>query len=377
MTSSKEIKYLFVARGPGEAGQARSLAKYVATKGGVVLFALLQKENLHFFSHDKNFQLFLTETPQRLKRVIAKEKPEVFLIFNSKAWAANKAFREKPLFKKPCLTLCVDSNWLFNNKKYPNFPFIPWADKYLVLFPKKIFELGLKKNGGGFVIPRPTLKQVIPVGFIPTYPKVPAKERERIRKKYKVQKDEKFIFSYFSGFGAGHRVFAFNNLIASVDRLIKKGRKIKVLYVGPTEDIDEKKLSKTWLLKEEKISAKEYFVVLSASDLVFQHQGMVTLSQAISAGVPVIANVHLLKELPPSVQKLHFWEVAPFDKAGSCKMFSKSTTLKKIGLEIDKLLYNTAAIKKMTKAQRAIFEKGEGRAFSIIQKLLKEKICPN
>lgn len=365
------MKYLFVAMGPGETSQARALAKYIEKKGGEILFALHQRKNLHFLVEDKKFKIFLTENPQKLKRIVEKEKPDILLLFNSKMWGNFREFFETPPFKKPTLALCLDSNWLFNDKRYPAFRFIKWVDKYLVLFPKKIFESGLKENSGDFVIPKNVLQKIIPVGFIPSYKKPSQKSILKIRKKYGIQKNQKFIFSYFSGFGAGHRIFAFNNLFLAIEKLIKKGRKIKVLYVGPTHDLDPEKLKKNWLLKEEFLSAKEYFLTLSKTDLIFQHQGMATLSQAIAAQVPVICNVHILKErvLP----KLHFWEVSPFKRAGVCEMFSKSTPIGKIAKTIDELLFNEKKRREMQKKQKLIWKNGEEKAFKIIKNLLKEK----
>lgn len=352
----QQNKYLFVARGPGEAGQARSLAKYIAQKKGKIVFCLLQEKNLSFVSEDKDFKTYLTKNPKELWKVMEKERPEVLLVFNSKTWAFNKDFQKKP----PCLSIGVDSNWLFNNKEYPCYPFIEWLDKYFVLFPEKIFSLGLKN----FKIKKEVLKKIIPVGFVPTYE--PIKDKERIRKKYKIGKDERIIFSYFSGFGAGHRVFALNNLLSAVKRLREKDRKLKVLYIGPQEGLEEK-LNQEWILKKEKLPCSEYFKTLASCDLVFQHQGMVTLSQAISAKVPVICNVSLLK---PPLPKIHFWEVEPFQRAKMCKMFSKSSSAKKISKTIDKLLYKRTSREKMLKAQTKFFEKGEEKAYQLIQKLL-------
>lgn len=365
-------KYLFASMGPGETSQARALAKYIAKKGGEILFCLRRGKNLPFLSKDREFKVFITETPKDLKKVIEKEKPDIVLFFNSKMWGSCKGFLENPLFKKPPLTVCIDSNWLFNDKKYPTFRFIEWADKYLVLFPKKVFKLGLKENGGDFIIPKNVLKKIIPVGFIPSYKKPSQKRILKTRKKYKIQKKEKFIFSYFSDFEAGHRVFAFDNLIDAVDRLIKKGKKIKVLYTGPTEDLDPNKLKKTWLIKIRKLSASEYFLTLASSDLVFQHQGMATLTQAISSGIPAICNVHNLRG--GSILRLHFWEVAPFKRAGACEMFSKSTPIKEISKEIEQLLYNPKARQRIQKNQKLIFEQGEKSSFEILKDLLSTKL---
>lgn len=368
----KKIKFFFVAMGPGETGHARALAKYISEKGGRILFAVHQKINLHFVSGDKEFKIYLTENPEKLKGIVEKENPRVLLLFNSKIWGGEKEFLENPPFKKPPLVLTFDSNWLFNEKKYPTFPFIKWADKYLIVFPKKIFELGLKENGGDFEIEKSVLEKIIPVGFIPSHQKPPEEEILKKRKEYGIGPQEKVIFSYFSGFGATHRIWAFENFIKAMERLVKKIKKVKAIYVGPTEDLNQQKLKRDWLIIKQNLSAEDYFLTLAGSDLVFQHQGMVTLSQAISCQIPVIANVSILKG--SLIPKLHFWEVEPFFKIGTCQMFSRSTKIEKISKGIEELLFNTKRGKEMQKVQKSIYEEGEKRSFKIINKLLKEKL---
>jgi UDP-N-acetylglucosamine:LPS N-acetylglucosamine transferase len=149
-----------------------------------------------------------------------------------------------------------------------------------------------------------------------------------------------------------------------MNSLIKKGRKIKAVYIGPRIGIQ-----KEWLIEKEGVSAKKYFEILSSSDLVFMHQGMVTLAQAISCQIPVICNVSILKtEIP----RLHFWEVLPFKRAGVCEMFSKTTKIEKIEKGIEELLYDEKEIEKMRKKQKEIFERGEERFFKELK-----KICAN
>lgn len=365
--SLSKIKFLFVARGPGEAAQARALARYIAAKGGKILFAILKQENRFFLEKDKNFKIFFTPEPLMLKTLAGKEKPDVILFFNSKTWG--KSLSENPFFLKYPLSLSVDSNWLFNEKKYPAYPFLKNLGQYFVLFPKKIFEMGLKENGGNFEIEKTMREKIVPVGFIPSYEKPSAQTRLRIRKKFGLKKDEKWIFCYFSGFGAGHRVWALDNFLRAVDSLIKKGKKIRAIYTGPTEDLDLETIKRPWLLLQEKLSSDDYFLTLASADLVFQHQGMVTLAQAISANVPVICNVGLLRN-ESSLLKLHFWEVESFAKVGACKMFSKSSPSVKISQAIEELLYHNSTVEKMRKKQRSIFENGEKRTFEIIKKLL-------
>lgn len=370
MKSSKKIKYLFVARGPGETGQARALARYIAGKGGKIVFCLQEEKNLYFLKEDKDFTIYHTKTAKDLKRVIENEKPQALLIFNSKIW--DRDFKINPGFKRPLLVFCVDSNWLFNADKYPLFDFVAWADKYLVIFPEKIFNFGLKQNKGNFAIKKETLKKIIPVGFVPSYEKPSLQKIAKLRKSYGIKRNEKFIFSYFSGFGAGHRDFAFYNMVKAIEILIEKKRKIKALYVGPTENINQQKLNSPWLLKKENFCADDFFLTLASSDLVFQHQGMVTLSQAISANVPAICNVQLYKN--HCFPSIHFCEVRPFERAGVCKMFPKSTKPEKIAKEIEKLLYDRKVRGEMIKAQQGIAENGEKKSFEIIKKFIAQKI---
>ena len=353
-------KFCFVSRGPGETGQARALAKFLSKRGGKILFCLHQERNLFFLKDDKEFKTFLTPGPGDLKKIVETENPDFLFLFNSKMW--DDEFKKKCPFKKPKFVFCFDSNWLFNEEKYPQYKFVKWADKYFILFPKKIFELGLKEFGGNFEIEEKIKKRLIPIGFIPSYPPLPEEKKKKIKKELGVK--EKLIFSYFSGFGAGYRSFALENFVKTLERLIERKINVKAIYIGPRCGIQ-----KNWLIEKEGVSAKKYFEILASSDLVFMHQGMVTLAQAISCQIPVICNVSILKnELP----RLHFWEVLPFKRAGVCEMFSKTTKIEKIAEKIEEFLFNKREIEKMKRRQKEIFERGE-------EKFLKEleKICAN
>lgn len=361
--SLKNIKFLFVSRGPGETGQARALAKLLEENGAKIIFCLHQEKNKFFLKDDKEFSVFLTPTPADLKNILEKQKPKFLFLFNSKMWSDD--FKKNPPFKKPDFVFCFDSNWLFNQKKYPRYKYVEWADKYFILFPKKIFELGLKENGGNFEIEKKIKEKVLPVGFIPAYK--PIREKEKIRKKLAIKKNEKFIFSYFSGWGAGHRIWALEKMIKAVDVLIKKKNKIRVIYVGPIADLSLEKIKRNWLILKEKMSAKEFFITLASSDLVFMHQGMVTLAQAVGCKIPAILNVSVLKK---EIPWLHFAEVLPFKKAGICEMFSEKEKIKNISRTIEELLFNKNEIEKMSKKQSEIFEDGERRVFEEIKKLL-------
>ena len=364
-------KFLFVARGPGETGQARGLAKYIFNHGGRIFFALHQKINYSFLKKDVGFSVSLTKNPEALRRMVRKVNPDVILLFNSKMWGS---YKEEFFVIPPsarAINVCVDSNWLFNIKKYPFYHFIPWADKYFINIHCEIFRLGLKAHGGNFVIQQSMRDKIEPVGFIPTLKAPKIKERLAIRRKYRVKTNEKLIFSYFSGFGAGHRAWAFSNLISAIDSLTKKGYRIKVLYVGQTKDVDQEKIKRDWLFIEKELDGDNYYTTLSSSDLVFQHQGLVTLTQAISARVPVICNVSRLSN--ERLSKIHFWEVAPFARSGVCKMLRKSDTVGEVARTIEKLLYDSKEIARMKKTQRKYYTPGEPLVYEVIKKLLKEK----
>ena len=369
---SNKIKYLFFAIGPGETSQARALAKYISRRGGEIIFSLQQRVNLFFVAKDREFKVFVTETPIKLKRLIETKRPDVLLFFNSKAWNNYKSFIKGPPFQKPPICIAVDSNWLFNNKIYKNLRFSEWMDKYLVTIPKKIFRLGLKENGGNFKIPRENLKKIISVGFLPSFKKPSLKKKTKLKNKYKIKKTEKLIFAYFSGYGAEHKIWAFDNLVNSVDRLTKKGKKIKVIYVGPKKNLNRERIKREWLIFKGKLAAEEFFLTLASSDLVFQHQGLATLSQGVSAGIPIIANVARYKK--SSLPNIHFWEVRPFEKAGVCFLFSKSSSIKKISKKIEKLIYNPAVRQEMQRKQKSVFERGEEKSFRVIKEIIKNKL---
>lgn len=365
----KKVKFLILTMGPGETIQGIALANYAAEKGNDITFATRLKLNYRFLKKQKQqFKVCLVETEKRLKNIFEKEKPDVFVLCNSKVVHYYKAFFLLPPSPKP-VTVSLDSNWLFlKNEKW--YSFIEWADRYLIVFPKKIFNLGLKKYGGNYNIPCHIIKKIETVGFIPSFKKIPQNKQLEIRKKYNIGKDEKLIFSYFGGFGAGFHLWVLNNLIKATESLIQKGLKIKIIYVSPEENIKNIE-KKSWLIREESLSNEEFFSILSSSDLVFQHQGLGTLAQAISSQIPVIANVRNIEE-EPYPNHAHAWEVGPFAKLNMCKMFYKNSPIENIKKAIKELLYDKKEIAEMKKAQKKYYVSGEPNAYKIIKKLLEE-----
>lgn len=361
------MKFLIFANGPGETGQAFALAQYLIEKREKVLFAIRLKAN-YKFTKSLQCPVFLTETPKKLEGIIKSEKPDVLILCNSKSFWGQGNFNKIPPSPKP-LTITIDSNWLFNDQAH--FPFTIWADKFLINLPPEVFKLGLKKKGGNFSIPENIMKKIEPIGLIPSYQEKPSlKQKQEIRKKYNIKKGEKFIFVYYSGFGAEIRPWVLINIISTINKLRKKGKRIKVVHLGNSKHLTALR-KRNWLIPEEAIDAKAFYLVLASSDLVFQHQGLGTLAQAISAKVPVITNVGI--QLKSTYPRLHPWEVGPFAKLNLCKMFYKTTPIGKIEKGIEELLFDKKEIEKMKKAQKKHYVPGEARAYQIIMDLLKDK----
>lgn len=365
----KKNKFLIITMGPGETVQGTALAYYLLSKKERVVLATRLKTNYSFLKKTV-FKFFLAENTKKLKSLIKKERPDVVILCNSKIISYYQEFSKILPTPRP-LTVSLDSNWLFlKNQGWYDFP--EWLDKYLIVFPKKIFNLGLKKYGGHYDIPDSVMKKIETVGFIPSYKKIPLKTRINLRKRYKIGKEEKLIFSYFGGFGAGFRPWALENMLKATENLIRKGLKIKIFYTGPLNNSVQNISKKSWLIREKLLTEKQFFSLLASSDLVFQHQGLGTLAQAISSQVPVIANVRDLKDEPHS-DHAHTWEVSPFAKLNLCRMLYKSTPVKEIEKQIKKLLYDDKEIKKMKNAQKKYYLAGEPRVYKLIKKLLKSK----
>lgn len=367
---NKKIKFLILTIGPGETAQGIAFGKHAIKRGGNVVFAVRVKSNQIFFNGGEKYKVFFADTSEKLRKLWEKEKPDVFVLCNSKAarqyenFFMNFSFQDK-------VFVTLDSNWLFyRGEKW--YSFTEGADKYLIVFPKKIFDSGLKKNGGNYNISDSVMKKIEPVGFIPSYRRISLNLRRKVRKKFDIKKNEKLIFSYLGGFApaASFKFWALEKLAAAVDNLRKKGLKIKIIHIGDIEKETFEK-GKDFIIKNRIYGENEFFLTLASADLVFQHQGLGTLAQAISSNVPVIANVRDLVEEPP--RHAHAWEIGPFEKFNLCKMFYRSSSVENVQKGIETLLYDKIEIRKMRNAQKKYYQGGEAKAYRIIRKLLKNK----
>lgn len=361
------MKIFIFARGSGETGHAYAVAKYFLKKNIKVKILLQQEVNLSFFNNlniKKEINISITPTLKKLSFLINKEKPAKVILCNSKSFIRNNPnfIFKSPWPKIPTYTL--DSNWLFEQSP-PPWRHIYWAKKYFITLPETIFNKGLKENGGHFNIPKEILKKIIPVGLIPSYDKLNKNRILKVRKKLNIKENEKLIFCYFSGCGAAGKFWVLENLIKSLKHLANSKIKIKVIAVGLLEKNNNlPNLPFLHYIPPQKLNFETFFEILASSDLVFQHQGLTTISQAISSQVPIIANVSLKSS--PSYFALHRYEVEPFVRLGLCRLMYKTTSIKIIQKNIFELLMNKQKREEMIENQKKVYQKGEEELFKIL-----------
>jgi len=362
-------RFLVAAMGPGEIGQGMAFSQYALKQGASVIFLVPHRNYLPLIrlSHPK-FSYLVAKNSTALKKAIRVEKIDILILCNSKIFTRNDDFDKNP--PKPKIpTLSIDSNWLFS----PSSPYIsiPWVDKYCLNLPKPIFQLGLKKNGGHYQISEKILKKINVVGLIPSYRPLSIEEKNKIRKQYGVHKDEKLIFLYTS-IGYLIKPAVFIKAYKIVKKLRESGKKIKIIYFGDSLSVPLDAKDHRWFLLRKRTSAKHFSKVLASSDLVFQHQGLSTLEQAIGAQIPVIANVKDRKDEKNPTLHRHEWEVGPFARYGACAMFFFHDSVSKVMNMTEDLLFNERRIKKMISRQRMLYTEGEVGVYNEAIKLSKK-----
>lgn len=370
------MKILIYAMGSGESSQAYALSRKFVQKGHQISLVIRGKERSTFFSKDNEFSSQFSSqivtTPLDFINLVNSQLPDGLILCNSKLFAFDAEVRQyitRYPFKKKIVTCTLDSNWLFNPSSHL-FAFITWADRYFVNLPQKIFDLGLKKNGGYFSIPDKYLNKISTIGLIPSYEKPDLDLISKTRNRMEVNQSEKVIFCYFSGIGgADARPWLFDKLLYSVLKINQeKGIAIKILPIGNLALIQDKiKSHSDIIINHKPRSLDDFYLSLASCDLVFQHQGLATMAQAITAQVPVISNVSIYQgdEYPG----LHPAEVGPFVKAGLCIMVYKDTENDKVKEAVNQLLFDENTRSTMKKAQMSIYSSGENNLINEFEKL--------
>ena len=354
------MKFLIITMGPGETSQGAALGKHLLSKGEDVSFVLLLEENRHFIANLK-CPLWVTNDGDEVKSIISSGKFDAVVICNSKAKNKDEKFLAEPPLDKPYV-VSLDSNWLFNQPD--EFPYIQWLDKMYLNFPLDVYENGLLENGGNYFIPEEVSKNILPVGLIPSYERPSEKVLDDLRHELGLADDQKLIFSYI-GSGITLRESFYEKYIAVMDEVYRNhGEKVKVLFLsGKVPD-------KPWILPlKNAVNSESFFQLLAASDIVFQHQGLGTLEQCISACVPVVANVVTPK--PGHRTHEHAWEVQPFVKAGLCRLHFYDDDAKLIYQTIESLLYDDDVRTEMIKNQKSHYICGEEAIYQDLKKMFK------
>lgn len=367
------MNIIIFGRGPGEASQAYGLASYIARQGHTIHFVLGQEVNKTFFPHTVSF--FVQVIPstsstghKEFTQLVKEKNPDAVIMCNSKSFFKTEFITRPAWSDIPLFTL--DSNWLFSTK-YPGYPFISWAERHFLNFPPRVFENGLKGQGGTFEIDSQVRKKIQVIGLVPSYEKPAPSTKEEWRKKLGIQIDEKLIFCYISGRGTVGQPWVLENLLKVVDHLRDRGKKTVITAVG--KGIDGAKLAGDGYRYVDPglLDCESFYQLIGASDLVFQHQGIATLTQAICAQVPVIVNVAF--DQTKSLPNLHEWETRPFEKAGLCTVMLKSTPFALLLQTVEALLYDAHARNKMISTQQQSYQNGEAHILDSIKAILDQK----
>lgn len=361
MFIKRRIRIFIAAMGPGEIAQGSAFAHYAKKMGVEIMFAVSRRAYVSIADvKSMHGKTVVTETSKSLNHAIVRYKPDVLVLCNSKIFSADGFYINHPPVPKPP-TISIDSNWLFGAKS--PYTSLPWVDRYCINIPKKVFRLGLKTYGGHYAISATVFKKIRIVGLLPSYPKIPIIAARKIRKKYGILQGEKLIFLYASASSLSSALHqrVFKKAIEAVRIVREKGHEIKIISAGEVPR-NVSGIKEKWFMHIGKKDTVEFYTILGSSDLVVQHQGLGTLAQAISARIPVIANVRdLMYEKSP--YHAHVWEISPFAKFGACSILFFSTPASMLANEIDTLLYDHKAISRMKRRQAMLYTQGEQEVF--------------
>ena len=342
------MKILFVVHGLGEYAQAQAVADLLQRK----------KENIFFLSKDKlikniafNDNFSIIDEKDNINNILNKTEADALFLCNSHTNIPYNLTRPNKIKK----IFSLDSNWLFNNKKFSSqdvhkYSTYPWIDTIYALFPKLIFETNLKENGGYYEVEKYFKDRIYCPGFVPSGKSLNYSEKQILRKKYNVNNGKKVISLYF-----GDRAFHSENYNKMVSEIIRNISLIlNDLKIVNKIDIEIKKLDSD--VPDKRKSSIHFDEELSISDLVIMHYGYGTLARIFHKKIPVICFI------PPVENEVHsnYFELSPLIKKNAIKHFFfnkyEKTELKDT---IVNLLLNKSAIKDICHHQENIFVAGE------------------
>ena len=342
------MKIIFVVHGLGEYAQAQAVADLLQRK----------KENIFFLSKDKliksiafNDNFSIIDEKDDINNILNKTEADALFICNSHTNIPYNLSRPNKIKK----IFSLDSNWLFNNKKFNSqnlqkYSTYPWIDTIYALFPKSIFDINLKENGGYYELEKYFKERIYCPGFVPSGKSINFSEKQILRKKYNIANGKKVISFYF-----GDKAFHsdnYNGMVSETMRIISLI--LNDLKTISKIDFEIKKLDSD--VPDVRKSSVHFDEELSISDLVIMHYGYGTLARVFHKKIPVICFI------PPIGNKDHsnYFELSPLIKKNVIKHFFfdkfEKTELKDTILS---LLSDQTAIKEIKNNQETIFIKGE------------------
>jgi len=342
------MKILFSVHGLGEYSQAQAVADLLQRKKENIFF--LSKDNLvKNIAFNDNFSVI--DEKDNINNILSKTEADALFLCNSHTnvpYNLSRPNRIKKIFS-------LDSNWLFDNKKFDylnlhKFFTYPWINVIYALFPKPIFDINLKENGGYYEIEKKFKDKIYCPGFIPSGKSVNSYEKQILRKKYNINNGKKVISLYF-----GDKKFHSDNY----NRMVTETLKAISLILNDLKatykiDIEIKRLDSD--VPDKRKSSVHFDEELSISDLVIMHYGYGTLARIFHKKIPVICFIPEVENENHS----NYFELNPLIKKGAVKHFFfdkfEKTELKNM---IKSLLFDQKVIKEIKNNQGNIFVKGE------------------
>lgn len=368
------MKITFFCMGSGEASQAVALAK-VALKRGHKCSLVATIDSAYQYSKNAGIEtIAYLKWPKRVARsaddsysaeevfsLIEQTVPDVLVLCNSKA--TSWGFLEKRS-KKAKLVVSVDSNWLFN--QYKDVEIAPWIDHCIVTFPDEVFRAGLKVKGGHYEIAPMMLKKIHPAGFIPSVEEISDAERKKIRSKY--TKDKKKIISGYFGWKESFTE-ELAKKVASAIGAVSDDNAVLVYSSDKDYGLPGAIYDREYLMNPENFKS-----VLSSSDLVIAHQGMITLFQSIGAKVPIISNVPGKGNYRSGNYHTSYYETQNLSLLNLCLPIERDAPIEILSKNIKNLLFEGKPRRKMVEAQRKYYKPGEEKSLKLIEDWYNSRI---
>jgi len=362
------MKICFFCIGSGETSQAVAICKFALKKGykckliatnesGSKYSKMSGIETIDYFKWPVRVaRRNMGYDPLEVNKIIEETKSDVLVICNSKATSWGFLTRRPNVNR----VFSVDSNWLFN--QYKDVTIADWIDTCFVTFPKKVFKAGLKENGGVYSINKNILDKIKPVGFVPSGKKIDRHKKAQVFERYNFSSSDKLVFIY-CGWDEDYT----EKLIRQYTKVIsglKSPYKINIVYAGKRNF----KLKDAICDREYLAKPSNFQLVLSASDLVVAHQGMITLFQSIGAAVPIISNVPGKGKYHSGMYHTSYYEVKILSSLDLCIGLERFQSDDVIKNTVSKVLLEDSVRSKIIKAQTGTYEPAEENVLNAIIK---------